>query len=305
MKDDAVAPVVAAMLLLAVVVTLFAAWNACYVPSMKAQSEIAHIGDVETGFLKFSSDIETAASLKKSMRLSEPIRLGGGEFAFDPVKSGGLLRVRGVPGAYLSTTVLNGTDTMTRTGNVTTISNFSYEPVNNFWQNQGYAWSYGNVNVTKDLLSTPLLDYRMDDVTYGLTGVLFDLDAQPSPDDPGKCTLVTLYTVNITPDTGHTFASGNGNGRLVLNSTVTSQQLSNVTILNISISSRQDIPGRFQDAMWESVNRHVNESLLACPNVHVSYPSNPDIRGEVGIEFDRVPNATLIRKTTEIMLGAY
>jgi hypothetical protein len=305
MKEDAVAPVVAAMLLLAVVVTLFAAWNAYYVPSMKAQSEITHIRDVESGFLKFSSDIETAASLKKSMRLSEPVPLGGGEFTFDSVKSGGLLRIRGVPEEYLSTTILNGTDTMTSTSNVTVFSNYSYEPVNNFWQDQGYAWSYGNVNVTKGRLSTPLLDYRMDDVAYGVTGVLFDLDARPFPEDPAKCSLVTLYTVNITSDTGHTSASGNGNGRLVLNSTVTSQQLSNVTILNISVSNRQDIPVRFQDAMWESVNRQINEYLLSCPNVHVSYPQNPGVRGEVGIEFDRVPNATLIRKTTEIMLAAY
>ena len=72
------APVVAAMLILAIGVTFFAAWNAYYVPSMKAQSEITHLKDAETGFLRFSSDIETAASLKRNMQLSEPIPLEGG-----------------------------------------------------------------------------------------------------------------------------------------------------------------------------------------------------------------------------------
>jgi len=77
-NEDAVSPVVAAMLILAIVVTFFAAWNAMYVPSMKAQSEITHLKDVESGFLRFSSDIETATSLKKNMRMSEPIPLEGG-----------------------------------------------------------------------------------------------------------------------------------------------------------------------------------------------------------------------------------
>jgi hypothetical protein len=302
MNEDGVAPIVAAMLLLAVVVTLFAAWNACYVPSMKAQSEIAHLSDVESGILKFSSDIELAASQKKSMRLSELVPLGGGDFTFDPVKSGGLLRIRGVPGACLGTTILNGTGTMTITSNFTTLANYSYEPVNNFWQDQGYAWSYGNVNVTKGTLESPLLDYRMDDVTYGLTGVLFDLESQPFPADPARCSMVTVYTVNVTPDAGHTLASGNGNGRLVLNSTVTSQQLSNVTRLNISVGS-QETPVGFRDALWESVNRQVNESL-SCSNVHVTY-RDPGVAREVGIEFEAIPNMTLIRRTTEITLGVY
>lgn len=102
MKEDAVSPVIAAMLILAVVVTFFAAWHAYYVPSMKAQSEISHIREVETGFLRFSSDIETAASLKKGMRFSGSIPLGGGDFVFDPVKSGGELKIwNASPNGYL------------------------------------------------------------------------------------------------------------------------------------------------------------------------------------------------------------
>jgi len=45
--------------------------------------------------------------------------------------------------------------------------NFSYESVSNFWQDQGYQWQYGYINVTKygDMLKTPLSYDTMDNVT--------------------------------------------------------------------------------------------------------------------------------------------
>ena len=204
------APVVAAMLILAVGVTFFAAWNAYYVPSMKAQSEITHLKDVETGFLRFSSDIETAASLKQNMRLSEPIPLGGGEFTFDEVKSGGLLRIQNETEGYMRITTINGTTPVT--SNLLHFSNYLYQPVNNFWQDQGYIWSYGNVNVTKDTLTTPLQYTSMDKVSYGVTRVLFDLDSVSAPNDPATCSLINVYSVNITPVPGIPLQAVTGTG---------------------------------------------------------------------------------------------
>ncbi|MDD5025537.1 MAG: hypothetical protein PHN79_10600, partial [Methanoregula sp.] len=247
MNEDAVAPVVAVMLILAIGVTFFAAWNAYYVPSMKAQSEITHLKDVETGFLRFSSDIETAASLKKTVRLSEPIPLGGGEFTFNAVKSGGLLRIQNESEGYMRISIINGTTPVT-TSNLLRFSNYSFQPVNNFWQDQGYVWSFGNVNVTKGSLSTPLLYTSMDTVTYRMTRSLFDLDMVPSRDDPAVCSLMNVYIVNMTPAAGHTTSSGNGNGMLVLESTVTNQQFTNATSMTLRINP--GIPEGFRSALW-------------------------------------------------------
>ena len=268
MSEDAVAPVVAAMLILAIGVTFFAAWNAYYVPSMKAQSEITHLKDAETGFLRFSSDIETAASLKRNMQLSEPIPLGGGEFTFDAVKSGGLLTIQNDTYGYMRIRIINGT---TAAPSITFLhlSNYSYQPVNNFWQDQGYVWSFGYVNVTKGTLATPLQSTSMDDVDYGLTGALFGLETVPWPEDPIQCSQITVYSVNITPAAGHTLASGNGNGLLVLNSTVMSLQFTNVTNLNISIN--RNLPGGFQSALWNAVNQSANEARI-CGNVQILPP---------------------------------
>jgi len=295
-NEDAVAPVVAVMLILAIGVTFFAAWNAYYVPSMKAQSEITHLKDVETGFLRFSSDIETAASLKKTVRLSEPIPLGGGEFTFNAVKSGGLLRIQNESEGYMRVSIINGTTPVT-TSNLLRFSNYSFQPVNNFWQDQGYVWSFGNVNVTKGSLSTPLLYTSMDTVTYRMTRSLFDLDMVPSRDDPAVCSLMNVYIVNMTPAAGHTTSSGNGNGMLVLESTVTNQQFTNATSMTLRINP--GIPEGFRSALWNSANRRVNESL-SCRNVHaVSNSSNLEIQ----MMFDTIPNMTLNRKIIEIVLG--
>jgi hypothetical protein len=297
-NEDGVAPVVAVMLILAIVVTFFVAWNAYYVPAMKAQSEIGHLKDVETGFLRFSSDIGTAVSRKTNTRLSEPIPLGGGEFTFDAVKSGGAIRIQGEREGYMHLIIVNGTTPVT-TGNLLRLSNFSYEPVNNFWQDQGYTWSYGIVNVTKGQLATPLQYTGMDEVTYEAAGILFDLDTTPSLSDPAVCTRMNVYIVNITPIPGHALASGNGNGMLVLDSSVMSQQYANATGMTIQINP--DLPEGFRHALWDSVNDRIGQSLT-CENVH-AYPDPANL--EVLMAFDTIPNMTLNRKITELSLGAY
>ncbi len=300
MNDDAVAPVVAAMLILAVIVTFFAAWNAYFVPSMKEQSEITHIRQVETGFLKFSSDIETAASLKKKTRFSEPVPLGGGDFTFDPVKSGGILRIQGEDKGYLRVDIVN--DSTVHPSNAFRMVNFTYLPVNNFWQEQGYTWSFGNVNVTKGSLSTPLQYASMSEVPYGITGTLFDIGTASWANDSAACSLVEIQVVNITPDSHHAMASGNGNAQLALESSVVSQGYPNTTQMNVTLY--RNLPRGFRDALFESVNRSLNE--VSCSNMHVTFRSalTDAIDPEIGIQFDAIPNLTLNRKVTVISIGA-
>jgi hypothetical protein len=304
-SEDAVAPVVAAMLILAVVVTFFAAWNAYYVPSMKAQSEITHIKDVESGFLRFSSDIDMAASLKKNMRLSEPIPLGGGDFTFDAVKSGGELKIwDALPSGYIQ----QEWTSQTNPGNPDQsfgLVKFSYTPVNNFWQDQGYGWMFGNVYVlnTERHLSTPLEFYNNTDMTYGLAGSLVILDPVPSYSSPGNCSSLILHTVNITPDGRHSQISGNGNGMLKLESMVNRERILNATSLNLNITAP---PGRFGTAVWDSVNASAGDTLANCGNVKRILPWNSDQQKlQLIFETYPYPNMTLIRETTEISIGAY
>jgi len=321
MRDDAVAPVIAVMLILAIAVTFFAAWHAYYVPSMKAQSEISHIKDVETGFLKFSSDIETAASMKKKMKLSEPILLGGGDFTFDPVKSGGELKVWNASPLDTSTTGYfrfnwtNKSSVGSGTMQNFSLVKFSYKPVNNFWQDQGYGWSYGNVFVlnTERNLSIPLQFARWSEVTYGLAESLVEVEPVQSvstAENPTNrnCSSITIRVVDITPDSRHLQTSGNGNGMLVLESVVMPpEEITYATSMHLSINTP---PDRFRNStlwnstLWKAVNATSVERLSQCENVVMAFPSDHETRLMFKTD-PGYPNMTLIRETTEIKVGAY
>jgi hypothetical protein len=251
------------MLILAAIVTFLSIYNAIYVPSMKESSEIDHLQNVETGFVHFSSDIDQAiSSHQDSLVFSEPVPLGGGDTLVNELKSSGTLQVQNesVP-VYTLTfsdgTVVNGI-----------IVNFSYEPVGNFWQDQGYTWQYGYINVTKNggSLSTPLNYYNMTDVNnaFGspgtplnefassLGGVSYTQYQTPVPETDsngdvrkdtngntiyyvpaGYCSSISLVAVNISASSKN-FISSNGYGTLTLTTNATpvifSQPITSVAI---------------------------------------------------------------------------
>ena len=305
MSEDAVAPVIAAMLVLAVLATFFAAWNSYYIPSMKAQAETGHLGSVETAILKFSSDIDAAASLEKPMKLSEPVPLGGGETLFDPVKSGGYLEIRnGSPKNFLRvnwTSDLPGPNPDEYSGLV----DISYEPVGNFWQDQGYLWANGTVYVRNGErnLSTPLLFTREQNIPYNITESLAGVGYSPDPFSSGNCSSLTLRTVTFQPDPEYSRVSGNGNAMLELVSTVPPpRSIVNATSLNISASAR--FPEKFRSGLWSSLNTDINRTLAGCSgNIHRTVLTD----NEVQITFDTYPlhNTTLVLERTEIRVRAY
>jgi hypothetical protein len=163
MRDDAIAPVIAVMLILAAIVTFYSIWNAIYVPSMKESAEVDHLHNVETAFVHFSSDIDQAVSSHQDgLVFSEPVQLGGGDTLVNQIKSSGTLQVQNESTPVYVLNLTNASAVSLVNG---TIVNVSYEPVSNFWQDQGYTWQYGYVNVTKSgVISTPLNYYTMTDV---------------------------------------------------------------------------------------------------------------------------------------------
>lgn len=307
MKEDAVAPVVAAMLILAVIATFFAAWNAYYVPSLKAQSENAHLNAVENGFLDFSSAVENAAMLKRDGTLSEPIPLGGGDIAFSPIRSGGELRVWNMsPDGYVH---MDWTSEAAPAGPGYTagMARFSYMPVNNFWQEQGYGWKYGVVYVinTQRNLSTPLLYDRNEDISYdGFSRPLLELQPVLSPASPGNCSAITVRVVNITPDRRHLQASGNGNSRLELVSRVNSSPpVLNATTLNIRMTAP---PGLFNTTLWDAVTQKATALDETCANVKLQPPpASGERKIELAFGTYPYPNMSVMLETTEIAIGAY
>ena len=223
MRDDALAPVIAIMLLLAVIVTFYSIWNALVIPSMKQSSEVEHLQNVESAFEHFSSDIEKTVSMKQDhIVFSEPVQMGGGDVVVDPLQSSGSLYVMDEqdPIYNLTLTYDNGNQTTTVNGTLVTIS---YEPLNNYWQDQGYRWQHGYINVTKyqQARKTPLDYYNMEDIEneFEESGPLQAFaDSFGTARSYESCSGLEFSAVTLIASRNHSFVSGNGFGTLKLNS---------------------------------------------------------------------------------------
>jgi hypothetical protein len=148
MKDEAVSPVVAFMLLLMVIVSFISVLNAYYIPSLKQQSEISHLHEVEDSFTKITPDVLQVLTFRKNISMKEPVQMGGGDVVFSPVKSSGYLEtntsLQKIPLSQITVSI--GTTTMVSEINRSLIL---YRPVGNFWTNQGYEWEDGVLSITK------------------------------------------------------------------------------------------------------------------------------------------------------------
>lgn len=212
-NDEAIAPIVAVMLILVVVVTLLSVYNATYLPGLKQSAEIQHLDEVEEGVLKFGSALEEAASLKRNISLSQQIPLGGGDILLNSLKSSGSLHVQQESEPYL--TIYNNNVPI----HELTLVNFSYWTVNNFWVDQGYTWQYGYVNVSRNAGSdggTPLQYATMEEVNEDIVSFGQTLIYDTGTNENGS--NVTIEAVNFLPDED-SFSSGNGIGKLKLNAT--------------------------------------------------------------------------------------
>ena len=165
-KDDAVSPVIALMLILAILATCMAVYTTTYVPGLKQQDEITHTGEVKLAFMRFASDIDNVIAQGKPAVYTEVLELGGGDVPLSPTKSSGTIEIKPSPiGTYqigLGTGQdLNGIE-------------ISYTPSFTAWEKQGYLYQNGVVWITKDEKKTPaqLTLYTVSDGEYREKDVL-------------------------------------------------------------------------------------------------------------------------------------
>ncbi|KUL00134.1 MAG: hypothetical protein XE11_2545 [Methanomicrobiales archaeon 53_19] len=301
MDERAVTPVVAAMLLLAVLVMFLSAYNAIVVPSLKQQAEVEHLHAVEESFLAFESDITTVAALKQDLQLSKRIPLGGGGTILDPVRSGGTLRVFEDPGGPLASVTLNGT---TYNCNLT---NFSYTPIGSFWRDQGYAWQYGYTNVTGGGLQTSLEYPDMDEVrkaaeTSGFAASLIGIehDGQYDENNNYNCTAVRISLVTFEPGE-RTFASGNGVGTLSLDASVEDIPV-NLTATGssetIGIAVNTSLPVPMNKSLRQKCNETLSEMNGTYDNVKNYATISEDGWDQVTLSFDEghAPERVTLRR---------
>ena len=147
-KDDAVSPVIALMLILAILATCMAVYTTTYVPGLKQQDEITHSGEVKLAFERFASDIDNVIALGKPAVYTEVLELGGGDVPLSPTKSSGTVEI--------NTTVIGNYTIGSETKNLNVIE-ISYLPSFTAWEKQGYLYKNGVVWITKDEKKTPAM----------------------------------------------------------------------------------------------------------------------------------------------------
>jgi hypothetical protein len=311
MRDDAVAPVVAVMLILAVIVTFLSVWNAVVIPSMKQSVEIEHLRNVESAFQHFASDIEKSVSLRQdNLVFSEPVQLGGGDVMFDTLRSSGSLYVQNEENPIYTITLYDGNQNVIGEMNGTLV-NFSYEPLGNFWHDQGYRWQYGFINVTKyRTRETPLGYYNMTDVMNEFEGDgslaafarsfrMAEYMVNQSAIS-GNCSAISLIAVNLTASQAHHFASGNGYGILKLKSTLETTPYAGVYHI-MSVSDQ----GPFGNAQLINWNSSLTTIARACEgNVWYRQEYSGSYFADYWIE-QQVNPVQVTLKTISVEVGAY
>ncbi|MDD1719377.1 MAG: hypothetical protein LUQ25_04905 [Methanoregulaceae archaeon] len=227
MNDRAIAPVIGVMLILAVGVTFFSVYMTTYLPALKQQAEIGHLREVETGIMRFSSDVDNAILAgKQSGRggtLSEQVRLGGGAFLLNPLESSGTIRI--IENDTFALIVTTGGSVEHRFDS--TLVNLSYQPSNNFWIDQGYTWQNGYVVTTKGVRSAPLQYVSQDELRERAAEFVNDLVAVYS--DNGSD--ISIDTVSLSAGPANV-TSGNGMARISLDSDVTREYFTGCTNLS-------------------------------------------------------------------------
>ncbi len=326
MRDDAVAPIIAIMLILAAVATFFVIFNGAYIPSLKEASEIEHIRNVESSFQRFSSDIETAISLRQdNLILGEPVQLGGGECLFNTLRSGGSLAIEDEPEPAYNLSLYNSSGIMMSEMN-STLATITYSPAGNFWQDQGYRWQRGYLNVTKyGTRQVPLTYNNMTDVmndfddntsslnafarsfgsvefTRNLTTLFPDYDEDGNitaylPRE-GNCSGITITVIQISASPDHPFTSSNGVGTLQLKTVVNTTTHPDVGWVAVTSHIQQ-----FGNRTLDQFNDSFSEADSACG-------SNIDYLGYIGdtqyLYLRQTVSPVSVKvKTVMIEIGAY
>lgn len=220
MRDNAVSVVIGYMILLVITVSFIALLNAIWIPQMKQQAEVEHLGQVENSFLALATDIDRLTTYRQNASITHRIQLGGGDVLFSPVRSSGSLQIR---------TIHSNDDYLEISDNRLNITglNLMFVPVNNFWVNQGYIWENGTIFVSKPGKKTPLEIW--DNSASFLTNNLCPKVEQVS----GNLTNVTISIVT-QDENQEAQIGGSGIGTVYCHTNCTIEQSDNVDTINFS-----------------------------------------------------------------------
>ncbi|WP_048152277.1 hypothetical protein [Methanolacinia paynteri] len=304
--EEAVAPVIALMLILAVVATFISLYSTEYLPGLKEQSEIAQVSEIKEAFMDFSNDIGHIVSEKKGASYGHTIPLGAGDVIMSPEKSSGTLSVSDA-GTIFDIYNNSSGDPVASAAMVKA----EFKPSYTFWEGQGYSWQYGYINVTKDDIEVPLEYYEMADViddfeNSGGLSIFAKSFVDFDPEDDGDSNLTSLEIDLVTLIPGeNNFVSGNSMTTLKIETVDPSENTvsyDNVTTLSFrfeNITGEGLIP-EFSTCIFEKINSSMAD--LAYDNIDSVETDSSSDGGTITL-IASSPFSVVIKKT-EIVVSA-
>ena len=232
-KDDAVSPVIALMLILAILATCMAVYTTTYVPGLKQQDEITHTGEVKLAFMRFASDIDNVIAQRKPAVYTEVLELGGGDVPLSPTKSSGTIEINT---SKIGTYTIGG-ETKDLNGIAVT-----YTPSFTAWEKQGYVYQNGVVWITKEEKVTPaeLKLYTIQNGTDRQNATL----QKWYPASPADTVIIPQFTV----DENKTEITGTSTAKLRMNAT-----LSDLVTGPVSITLSNGSPQTYSNIRWLNI----------------------------------------------------
>ena len=232
-KDDAVSPVIALMLILAILATCMAVYTTTYVPGLKQQDEITHTGEVKLAFMRFASDIDNVIAQGKPAVYTEVLELGGGDVPLSPTKSSGTIEI--------NTSKIGTYQTGSETKDLNGIA-VTYTPSFTAWEKQGYVYQNGVVWITKEEKVTPaeLKLYTIQNGTDRQNETL----QKWYPASPADTVIIPQFTV----DENKTEITGTSTAKLRMNAT-----LSDLVTGPVSITLSNGSPKTYSNIRWLNI----------------------------------------------------
>lgn len=260
MKDSAVSVVIGYMILLVITVSFISLLNAVWIPQMKQQAEVDHLGQVEQSFLSLATDIDRMTTFRQNSSINHRIQLGGGDVTFSPVRSSGSLRVNVTleESAYLKVSD-NHTIPVSYVG-------VSYQPIGNFWIDQKYIWDNGTVFLAKPSrknLTAVDSDNTQTFVSQNLRPHMEGMSGS------GNYTTISLSMVSLLYHNNES-VSGNGYGTIKTEMVCPVENYQNVTAIT-------GILPQYGENWLTDLYQDLNRSGVACtlPNGTINF--NPDV----------------------------
>jgi hypothetical protein len=212
-SDSAISAVISAVLILGLIMTATAMYQARYVPAWKSDAECSHLADIYEDMANLKSQIDMlsailAANPESQVSVSVPIKMGGGDLpVISSGRSSGTLSVNDNGcGMWIDANNATGMLPYNSDANLTGLGSISYRSCNNYYLNQMFEYENGALILVQEDRS--LMKLAPVITLHGGTSISMTVNAIEVTGDKRSISSNAIEEVRLTPDSRTLLFSG-------------------------------------------------------------------------------------------------